>query len=94
MHSYCKTRHIQPPPIDLYLDKLARRAQVYSPSEMQPDLKRLERWMKFLNYPRKDIFAVVLALHEALLIMRHYMTWVRFFGRGNIVTMCLKRSGG
>ena len=65
MHWYCKTGHIQPPLIDLYLDKMALRAQVYSPSEMQPVLERLERWMKFLDYPRNDVFAVSLALHEA-----------------------------
>jgi serine/threonine-protein kinase RsbW len=30
---------------------------------------------------------------RGLLLIRHYMSWVRFFGRGNIVTMCRKRSG-
>ena len=65
MHWYCKTGHVQCPPIDLSLDKRARRIQIHSPSELRPVLERLEIWMRFLGYPRKDIFAVNLALHEA-----------------------------
>jgi serine/threonine-protein kinase RsbW len=29
---------------------------------------------------------------RGLLLMRHYMTWVRFSGRGNRVTLCKRRS--
>ena len=29
---------------------------------------------------------------RGLLLMRHYMTWVRFSGRGNCVTLCKDRS--
>jgi serine/threonine-protein kinase RsbW len=29
---------------------------------------------------------------RGLLLMNHYMSWVRFFGRGNVVTMCRRRS--
>jgi serine/threonine-protein kinase RsbW len=29
---------------------------------------------------------------RGLLLMREYMNWVRFFGRGNVVTMCRQRS--
>jgi serine/threonine-protein kinase RsbW len=65
MHCYRKTRDCQPAPVDLYIEKLARRAQLYSPSEMPSVLEKLESWMRFQGYPRKDIFAVTLALHEA-----------------------------
>jgi serine/threonine-protein kinase RsbW len=131
-----------------------RHEWLRSLEEVAPILNRLAAEMHVRGYPRRDAFAVRLALEEAvvnaikhghrvlpdepvqvsylvadewmlvevedrgsgfvpslvpdpraqknlekppgrgLLIMRHYMTWVRFFGRGNIVTMCLKRSGG
>jgi serine/threonine-protein kinase RsbW len=29
---------------------------------------------------------------RGLLLMRHYMTWVRYSGRGNRVTLCKRRS--
>jgi serine/threonine-protein kinase RsbW len=31
---------------------------------------------------------------RGLFLMRHYMTWVRFSGRGNCVTLCKRRSNG
>ena len=65
MHWYRKTGHCQPAPIDLHLEKLARRAQLNSPSEMRLVFEKLESWMRFLGYSRKDIFAVTLALNEA-----------------------------
>jgi serine/threonine-protein kinase RsbW len=30
---------------------------------------------------------------RGLMLMGHFMTWVRFSGRGNCVTMCKRRSG-
>jgi serine/threonine-protein kinase RsbW len=31
---------------------------------------------------------------RGLILMRHYMTWVCFSGRGNCVTLCKRRSNG
>jgi serine/threonine-protein kinase RsbW len=65
MHCYHKTGHCQRPTIDFHLEKLARRALLTSPSEMELVFEKLESWMRFMGYPRKDLFAVTLALHEA-----------------------------
>lgn len=51
--------------MDLHREKLARRAQLASPSEMRSVFETLESWMRFVGYPHKDIFAVTLALQEA-----------------------------
>jgi serine/threonine-protein kinase RsbW len=129
-----------------------RHAWVRSVEEVAAVLDRLATEMRARGYPKRDAFAVRLALEEAvvnaikhghrglpgelvqvsylvaeewllmevedqgpgfnpslvpdplddenlaepsgrgLLIMRYYMSWVRFFGRGNIVTMCRRRS--
>ena len=51
--------------IDAALDVHARRQEVHSPRQMGPVLDALDAWMQQLEYPRKDIFAVKLAVHEA-----------------------------
>jgi serine/threonine-protein kinase RsbW len=51
--------------VDLALDEHALQVQVHSPAELRPFLEQLEVWMQMLRYPRKDIFAVRLALYEA-----------------------------
>jgi serine/threonine-protein kinase RsbW len=66
MHWYIKKPNSQPAEIDLHLEEQARRVQIYSPSETGPVLEKLENWMRFLGYSRKDIFAVTLALTEAM----------------------------
>jgi serine/threonine-protein kinase RsbW len=65
MYGYRKTGQCQAPSMDLYLEKLARRELLYSPSEMPSVFEKLESWMRFQGYLRKDMFAVTLALHEA-----------------------------
>ncbi len=51
--------------IDAALEEHARRQDVHSPRQMGPVLEALDAWMQQLEYPRKDIFAVKLAVHEA-----------------------------
>jgi serine/threonine-protein kinase RsbW len=65
MHWYGKTGYSRLAPMELHLEKHARRVEVYSPSAMRSVFEKLEYWMRVLGYPRKDIFAVTLALHEA-----------------------------
>jgi len=52
--------------IDLGLDTSPQRVEMRRPSEMNVVLDRLENWMRVHGYPRKDLFAVKLALHEAV----------------------------
>jgi serine/threonine-protein kinase RsbW len=65
MHWYGKTRHFIGPVEDLGLGEKVQQAQVHLPSELGGLSARLEDWMRFLGYPRRDIFAVQLVLHEA-----------------------------
>jgi serine/threonine-protein kinase RsbW len=51
--------------VDLGLEADVRRERARSLAELGPLFERLEGWMTVLGYPRKDIFAVRLALREA-----------------------------
>src|SRR5262245_7259672 len=51
---------------DLHLSGAARNAQVRSTAELRPVVESIEDWMRFYGYPRKDAFAVRLALDEAV----------------------------
>jgi serine/threonine-protein kinase RsbW len=65
MHWYGKTKYFTGPVEDLGLGEKVQQAQVRLPSELGELSARLEDWMRFLGYPRRDIFAVQLVLHEA-----------------------------
>src|SRR5947209_2080167 len=54
-----------PEPVDLGLEPDVCRVRLRSLAEVGPLLEKLEGLMTVLGYARKDIFAVVLALHEA-----------------------------
>jgi len=52
--------------VDLGLEANLQRALVHSLAEVKGVAQRLENWMRVHGYPWKDIFAVLLALHEAV----------------------------
>jgi serine/threonine-protein kinase RsbW len=51
--------------VDLRLESDVCFVRVRSRAELGPVFEKLEAWMRVLGYPRKDIFAVTLALQEA-----------------------------
>jgi len=62
--------------MDLNLAEKGQRVLLRVPSEMATTLNKLEDWMRILGYPRKDIFAVNLAAHEAMInAFRHGNRW-------------------
>lgn len=65
MHWYGRRGPVQPATIDLYLEEQAQRFQVHALAEVRPIFAKLQDWMTLLGFPRQDIFAVTLALHEA-----------------------------
>jgi serine/threonine-protein kinase RsbW len=56
----------RPEPADLRLQTDVCSACVRSLAELAPVFERLEAWMRVLGYGRRDLFAVWLALHEAV----------------------------
>src|SRR6266480_950779 len=52
--------------MDFGLEENAQLTLVRTLDEMAPEFEKLEDWMRFLGYPRRDIFAVRLALQEAV----------------------------
>jgi serine/threonine-protein kinase RsbW len=50
----------------LGLEEKAQRVRGRSLAELRPTLEQIEGLMRVLGYPRKDIFAVILALAEAV----------------------------
>jgi serine/threonine-protein kinase RsbW len=65
MHAYGRDNHDHKAPLGLGLEADAWCATVDSQGELRLLFEKLERWMKVLEYPRKDIFAVLLAFSEA-----------------------------
>jgi serine/threonine-protein kinase RsbW len=65
MHSYGKTNHREVAMVHFRLLNDAQQFQVHAWAEMRPVFESLEAWMRFLGYPRRDLFALTLALHEA-----------------------------
>ena len=53
-------------PEDLRLESDLVSVRVRSLAELCPVFEKLEGWMRVLGYARRDIFAVTLALHEAV----------------------------
>src|SRR5262249_52893627 len=53
--------------VNLALDPNTLQIRMHSPLELHPFAESLEVWMQTIGYPRKDIFAVRLALQEAVL---------------------------
>jgi serine/threonine-protein kinase RsbW len=67
MHPHHQDHPFRARTVDLALEPHALQIQVHSPAELHPFSEALEVWMKSSGYPQKDIFAVRLALHEAVI---------------------------
>jgi serine/threonine-protein kinase RsbW len=67
VHWFGKRKYIPGAAADLGLRENVQRAQVHSPSELWEIDGRVEAWMRLLGYSRQDLFAVQLALHEAVI---------------------------
>ncbi|HKI36731.1 MAG TPA: ATP-binding protein [Gemmataceae bacterium] len=66
MHHYGKEQRERAAMIDLGTHESTRRVVLRSLGEVRPLAEALENWMRVLGFPRKDIFAVKLALGEAV----------------------------
>jgi serine/threonine-protein kinase RsbW len=67
MHFHDRTKnHNRTVALSLALDKNARQVRVFTLTEMEPVFEILESWMRFLGFPKKDIFAVWLTVQEAV----------------------------
>jgi serine/threonine-protein kinase RsbW len=66
MHPHHKDRHAGTRTVDLGLEEHAEQVQAHARAELQPLFEHIEAWMRVLAYPSRDIFAVTLALNEAV----------------------------
>src|SRR5262249_47369272 len=67
MHHYGKENRGQAAMIDLGGNEAVRRVALRSPAGLRPLWECLENWMRVFGYSGKDIFAVRLALGEAVI---------------------------
>jgi serine/threonine-protein kinase RsbW len=67
MHHYSKDNREIVAMADLGTNQSTRRETLKSLAELRSLSEKVENWMRFLGYPGKDIFAVRLALGEAIL---------------------------
>jgi serine/threonine-protein kinase RsbW len=65
MHWYGKKGPPAESALDLGLTAPVHRLAVFRPAEMAGVLEKIEGWMKVLDYPPRDVFAVLLTIHEA-----------------------------
>src|SRR5690349_7157022 len=65
MHHYGKEKRGRAAMVDLGAHEGVRRVVLRTLAELRPLAERMENWMRVLGYPRKDLFAVKLALEEA-----------------------------
>jgi serine/threonine-protein kinase RsbW len=65
MHHYDKENRGHTAMIDLGANESVRRVVLHTLAELRPLSERVENWMRVLGFPRKDLFAVKLALEEA-----------------------------
>jgi serine/threonine-protein kinase RsbW len=66
MYPFERQNRSEPPTLELGLEQNVRRVVLHGPGELSPIIQKLEDWMRVLGYPRKDVFAVALALREAV----------------------------
>src|SRR5260370_36880874 len=72
MNAQDKSKYSQVTLIDLGTEKNAQRYLVYRPIEAHVVMAKIESWIRVLGYPHRDIFAIELALYEAVTTaMRH-----------------------
>src|SRR5437868_3362894 len=65
MHHYGKEKRERAAMVDLGGTGAVRRVVLRALADLRPLAEKVENWMRVLGYPRKDIFAVKLALEEA-----------------------------
>jgi serine/threonine-protein kinase RsbW len=66
MHPNYKELLFVGPAVDLARDNEAVHLEVHSPAELGPFFDLIEDVLWLMNYPRKDVFAVLLSVHEAV----------------------------
>src|SRR5438477_4353140 len=66
MYPHSKDHPFRARTVELSREQNALQIQVHSPAELQPFSESLQGWMRVVGYSRKDIFAVRLALQEAV----------------------------
>jgi serine/threonine-protein kinase RsbW len=66
MVCYDRDDRFRTPAVDLILDERAQRARLNSPADLRPLGEMLETRMRLFGFPGKDLFAVRLALEEAV----------------------------
>jgi serine/threonine-protein kinase RsbW len=67
MHHHGREDRERAARIDLGAHEAARRVTLRSLAELRPLSEKVDTWMRVLGYPGKDIFAVRLAVGEAIL---------------------------
>ncbi len=67
MHHYGKVKRNQEALIDLGPNESVRRVALHSLAELSPLWEAIEIWMRILGYSGKDLFAMRLALAEAVI---------------------------
>jgi serine/threonine-protein kinase RsbW len=67
MYHYGKEQRERAAMVDLGTQESVRQVDLTSLGEVRPLAEALEDWMRVLGFPRKDIFAVKLALGEAVI---------------------------
>jgi serine/threonine-protein kinase RsbW len=66
MHQYSKDNRDLAAMADLGTNPSARREALMTLADLRPLSEKVEIWMRVLGYPGKDLFAVRLALEEAI----------------------------
>jgi serine/threonine-protein kinase RsbW len=66
MYPYDKDDLFRTPAVDLILDERAQRARLNDPADLRPLGEMLEARMRVFGFPTRDLFAVRLALEEAV----------------------------
>jgi serine/threonine-protein kinase RsbW len=67
MHQYSKDNREIIAMADLGTNESTRRETLKSLAELRPLSEKVENWMRFLGFPGRDLFAVRLALAEAVI---------------------------
>jgi serine/threonine-protein kinase RsbW len=66
MHWYEKVHWVHGSGLDLAMENHVKHVLLLSPADLADVLMEMESWMNVLGYPGRDLFAVKLALREAV----------------------------
>lgn len=67
MHPNYKDYPFRASTIELAREPHSQQIQMHAPSELHPFVEALAAWMRAIGYSGKDVFAVRLALYEAVI---------------------------